>query len=172
MRSFPEGSACCNTALRRARHRCNLGKLHAAHGVLPRCCGNLDENWLAFTLEFCIIFGSKFELLLAPLVFQALQMPAMGTEEWRELQRPGMEGQQHPGRPGGDRRPNLPTPRRELRSGGLPDEAVPLLGPSAEFEAPSLGPKAQAVSVDCVSVWSFYSEFTYSKHNKSPEHEP
>ena len=107
--------------------------------ILPRCCGSLGENWLAFTLEFCIISGSKFELLLAPLVFQALQKPAMGTEEWRELQRPGMEGQQHPGRPGGDRRPVPPTPRRGLRSGDLPEETMPLSGPWAESEAPSLG---------------------------------
>lgn len=123
-------------------HRCPSERLHAAPGGLPRCCGNLDENRLAFTLEFCIISGSKFERLLAPLVFQTLQMPAMGTEEWRELQSPGMEGGKHPCRPGGDRHPDLPTLRRELRSRDLTDEVLPLLGPWVAFEAPSfVGPK-------------------------------
>ena len=123
-------------------HRCPSERLHAAPGGLPRCCGNLDENQLAFTLEFCIISGSKFERLLAPLVFQTLQMPAMGTEEWRELQSPGMEGGKHPCRPGGDRHPDLPTLRRELRSRDLTDEVLPLLGPWVAFEAPSfVGPK-------------------------------
>lgn len=123
-------------------HRCPSERLHAAPGGLPRCCGNLDENRLAFTLEFCIISGSKFERLLAPLVFQTLQMPAMGTEEWRELQSPGMEGGKHPCRPGGDRHPDLPTLRRELRSRDLTDKVLPLLGPWVAFEAPSfVGPK-------------------------------
>lgn len=48
-----EGRRSCNVALHRAR-QVQLRELHAARGVLPRCCGNLDENWLAFTLEFAL----------------------------------------------------------------------------------------------------------------------
>lgn len=156
---------CCHVALHLARHT------GAPPGGLPRCCGNLGENQLAFTLEFCIISGSKFERLLAPLDFQTLQMPAMGTEEWKELQRPGMEGGQHPCRPGGDRHPDLPTLRRELRSRDLTDEVLPLLGPWVAFEAPSLWAQSPSCFHYCVNTWSFYSKFTYSKHNKSPEYE-
>ena len=138
-------------------HRCPSERLHAAPGGLPRCCGNLDENRLAFSLEFCIISGSKFEWLLAPLVFQTLQMPAMETEEWRELQRPGMEGGKHPCRPGGDRHPDLPTLRRELRSRDLTDEVLPLLGPRVAFEAPSLW----AQSPSCFHLLCKYLEFLF-----------
>lgn len=65
-------------------------KFHVIHVVLPRCCANLDENWLVF-ISLWILYYVWFPIWIVSgsfFFFQTLERSAMWTKDRSDPQRP------------------------------------------------------------------------------------